>query len=353
MRVRWAAVDHAPDTGWGQRAKARLKPLRDRVVRRLGGTIPERGLTYDQLVHLLYPSLPAHRRAAVDEAGAGDLAQVATIRRMLGAVEHQDAPTPFSVQVMRDEVLRCAVGPVELLCDPADAAVAPGLRSGSYEPHLTAVFQRYCLPGMTVVDVGANLGYFAVLASRLVGPSGRVIAVEPNSDNCRLLLSSLRDQGITNVDVLPVACDTESGWAYYSSHVGSNGGLIDGHDLLARPGVVVPTFRLDQLIDGPVGFLKLDVEGAEGRVVRGASALIERDRPVITTELKQEMLERVSEMSLRDYLGYFERLDYTATMLHAGSSLETPYATMTALLEDWTDLEKIADILLVPGAATS
>jgi FkbM family methyltransferase len=341
-------VDQASETGWRLRAKARLKPLRDRVVRRLGGSIPERGVTYEQLVDLLYPSLPAHRRAAVDEAGTGDLSQVATIRRMLGAVEHQDAPTPFSVQVMRDEVLRCTVGPVELLCDPADGAVAPGLRSGSYEPHLTAVFERYCRPGMTVVDVGANLGYFTVLASRLVGPKGRVIAVEPNSDNCRLLLSSLQDQGITNVDVLPVACDTRAGWAYYSSHVGSNGGLIDGLDLLARPGVVVPTFRLDDLVAGPVGLLKLDVEGAEGRVVRGATALIERDRPIVTTELKQEMLERVSEMSLRDYLGYFERLGYTATMLSAQSGAETPYRTMAALLEDWTDLEEIADILLLP-----
>jgi FkbM family methyltransferase len=343
----------APDSGWRSRAKTRLKPLRDRVVRRLGGMIPERGLTYEQVVHLLYPTLPAHRRAAVDEAGAGDLSQVETIRRMLGAVEHQDAPTPFSVQITREQAVRCAVGPVELLCDPADGAVAPGLRSGSYEPHLTAVFERFCKPGMTVVDVGANLGYFTLLASRLVGPAGRVIAVEPNSDNCRLLLSSLQDQGLTNIDLLPLACDAGTGWAYYSSHVGSNGGLVDDRDLLARPGVVVPTFRLDDLVEGPVGLLKLDVEGAEGRVVRGATGIIERDRPIVTSELKQEMLQRVSEMSLADYLGYFERLGYRATMLDAATGTETPYPTMAALLRDWTDLEEIADVLLLPDEAGS
>ncbi|HEY6428940.1 MAG TPA: FkbM family methyltransferase [Acidimicrobiales bacterium] len=343
----------APDSGWRSRAKTRLKPLRDRVVRRLGGTFPERGLTYEQVVHLLYPTLPAHRRAAVDEAGAGDLSQVETIRRMRGAVEHQDAPTPFSVQITRDEAVRCTVGPVELLCDPADGAVAPGLRSGSYEPHLTAVFERLCKPGMTVVDVGANLGYFTLLASQLVGPAGRVIAVEPNSDNCRLLLSTLQDQGLTNIDLLPVACDAGTGWAYYSSHVGSNGGLVDDRDLLARPGVVVPTFRLDDLVQGSVGLLKLDVEGAEGRVVRGATGIIERDRPIVTSELKQEMLQRVSEMSLADYLGYFERLGYRATMLDAATGTETPYPTMAALLRDWTDLEEIADVLLLPDEAGS
>ena len=161
---------------------------------------------------------------------------------------------------------------------------------------------------MTVVDVGANLGYYSLLASRLVGPSGRVVALEPNSENCRLLLSSLRLNGSTNVELLPVAADVATGWAYYSTHVGSNGGLIDGNDLLAHPGVVVPTFRLDELVYERVDFLKMDVEGAEGRVVRGATRIIERDRPIVTTELKDEMLTRVSGVSVRDYLGYFEGL---------------------------------------------
>ena len=125
---------------------------------------------------------------------------------------------------------------------------------------------------MTVVDVGANLGYYSLLASKLVGPSGRVIALEPNSENCRLLLSSLRLDGITNVQLIPVAADTATGWAYYSTHVGSNGGLIDDADLLRHPGVVVPTFRLDDLVEQPVGLLKMDVEGAEGRVDQGGDA---------------------------------------------------------------------------------
>ena len=146
--------------------------------------------------------------------------------------------------------MRCMVGGVELFCDAADAAVTPGLLSGRYEAHLSAVFERYCKSGMTVVDVGANLGYYSLLASGLVGPSGRVIALEPNSENCRLLLSSLRLNDITNVQLRPVAADTTTGWAYYSTHVGSNGGLIEGGDLLSHPGTVVPTFRLDDLVEG-------------------------------------------------------------------------------------------------------
>jgi FkbM family methyltransferase len=245
--------------------------------------------------------------------------------------------------------VRCTVGDVELLCDAADAAVTPGLRSGTYEPHLTAVFERHCRPGMTVVDVGANLGYFSLLAARLVGPTGRVVALEPNSENCRLLLSSLRLSGTTNVELLPVAADEAPGWAYYSTHVGSNGGLIDDGDLLTRPGVVVPTFRLDDLVDGPVGFLKMDVEGAEGRVVRGATRIIEQNRPIVTTELKEEMLQRVSGRSVADYLGYFSDLGYVPSLLDTRSGGETPYPSVAALLEDWDETDQLRDVLLLPS----
>jgi FkbM family methyltransferase len=342
-------MDHQDDD-WRHKAKHALKPLRDRVVHGLGGTLPERGITYEQLVHLLYPTLPDELRRDVDEAAVGDLTRVSTIRRMLGSIEHQVAPTAFSVQLGEEDALPCKVGDVELLADAADAAVTPGLRSGEYEPHLTAVFERYCRPGMTVVDVGANLGYYSLLASRLVGASGRVVALEPNSENCRLLLSSLRMGGVTNVQLIPVAADTEAGWAYYSTHVGSNGGLIEDQDLLKHPGTVVPTFRLDDIVEGPVGFLKMDVEGAEGRVVKGATRLIERDRPIITTELKDEMLRRVSGTSVADYLGYFESVGYTPAVLEKTSGAEKPYASVAALLADWGDTDELRDVLLIPSS---
>jgi FkbM family methyltransferase len=346
-------MGEAHDT-WQDAAKQKLKPWRDRLVHELGGTMPEaapRAITYDQLVTLLYPTLPADLRPEVDEAAVGDLARASTIRRMLGTIEHQVAPTSFSVQLGNEDAVRCMVGGVELFCDAADAAVTPGLVSGAYEVHLSTAFEKYCTPGMTVIDVGANLGYYSLLASRLVGPSGRVIALEPNSENCRLLLSSLGLNESTNVQLLPVAADTATGWAYYSTHVGSNGGLIDSGDLLSHPGVVVPTFRLDDLVDGTVGFLKMDVEGAEGRVVRGATRIIERDRPIVTTELKDEMLRRVSGTTVADYLGYFEALGYTPSLLEKATGAEKPYASVAELLADWGEADELRDVLLLPGTA--
>jgi FkbM family methyltransferase len=337
------------DDAWARVVKDALRPWRDRLVHTLGGSVGQRGLTYEELVHLLYPTLPDDLRAEVDAAAEGDLSRAATIRRMLGSIEHQRAPTAFSVQLSEEDAVHCRVGAVELLADLADEAVTPGLRSGFYEPHLTAVFEKYCREGMTVVDVGANLGYYALLAASLVGPGGRVVALEPNSENCRLLLSSLRLGGLHNVEVLPVAAGEGTGWAYYSTHVGSNGGLIDDSDLLAHPGVVVPTFRLDDLVEMRVGLLKMDVEGAEGRVVQGATRIIERDRPIVTTELKDEMLRRVSGMSVADYLGYFEGLGYAPAVLEKASGAEKPYPSVAALLEEWGETDELHDVLLIPA----
>ncbi|MGO9343612.1 MAG: FkbM family methyltransferase [Acidimicrobiales bacterium] len=268
---------------------------------------------------------------------------------MLGAVEHQLAPTAFSIQLSRDDVETVRVGDVELMCDTADRSVSLTLRAGDYEPHLTAVFNKFCKPGMTVVDVGANIGYYSMLASGLVGPEGKVIAIEPNSENCRLLLSTMRLQERANISLLPVACDQQTGWAYYSSHIGSNGSLVDDGDLLSSPGTVVPTFRLDDLVDEPVGLLKLDVEGAEARVVAGAHELIERHRPVITTELSEAMLEEVSGTTPSEYLSYFHQLGYSLAVLDRSSGKPRPYPTVRDLLLDWQEHYQIEDLLLTPA----
>ena len=84
--------------------------------------------------------------------------------------------------------------------------------------------------------------------------------------------------------------------------------------------------------------------------IKGATRLIERDRPVITTELKEDMLAQVSKMSLDEYLGYFEGLGYAASVLEK-SGAQRSFPTMAALLADWEDRGELRDLLLVPSAA--
>ncbi|MFZ0668600.1 MAG: FkbM family methyltransferase [Acidimicrobiales bacterium] len=290
-------------------------------------------------------------RRLIDKAGEGELTSPSTIRRMLGAIEYQLAPSRFSIQLTNDDARLVKVDDVDLLCDLADRSVSLQLQLGVYEPHITALFKRICTPGMTVVDVGANVGYYALLASDLVGPEGRVIAVEPSSENCRLLLTSMRLNQRTNIVLFPVACDANPGWAYYSKHIGSNGGFVDNDDLLSHPGVVVPTFRLEDLVDGPIDLLKLDVEGAEDRVVAGAHKLIEECRPIVITELSQEMLRRNSKTTAFSYLGYFEQLGYRLAVIDRSSEELKRYDSRQELLDGWNDLYQIEDLLLTPEEA--
>jgi FkbM family methyltransferase len=203
---------------------------------------------------------------------------------------------------------------------------------------------------MTVVDVGANIGYFTLLASTLVGPAGRVVAIEPNSENCRLLLMSVELNQAANVELLPVALDNRRGWSHFTTHIGANGGLIDGSakNLASGYGVIVPTFRLDELLDGPVHLIKLDLEGGEGRAVEGATRLISEFRPVVTTELSFEMLSRVSGQTAEAYLSRFLSLGYSIFLVHRRSRRLEPIEDLSRFLKGWGSWTRIEDLLLVP-----
>lgn len=305
-----------------------------------------------RLASLLFPELedgPLMGRLASDAAAVPENG-VSAIRRMIASVDQQTSASPFIVRFGPEDVKRVDAGGFSLLVDVCDTSVSPGLLSpGGYEPHLTAVFQRYCAKGMTVVDVGANVGYYTLLASRLVGPSGKVIAIEPNSENCRLLLSSVRESGASNVELFPIAARDTGGWAFFSSHLGSNGGILaPSSDFVARRGAVVAAFPLDELLGGRrIDLIKLDVEGAEALVVEGARCLIETCRPIVTTELSREMLGRVSGVGPEEYLGWFDDLGYSLFLIERSGQL-IPFANSGELLGQWDDLFRIEDLLLLP-----
>jgi FkbM family methyltransferase len=200
------------------------------------------------------------------------------------------------------------------------------------------------------VDIGANVGLYTMLASTLVGPSGRVVSIEPSSENCRLILLSLAANQVRNVEVLPLALDGARGWSNLSGHFGSNGGLVPGDaaNLASGRCDIVATFPLDDLVEGRVDFLKIDVEGAEGRVVAGAQRILETWRPIVTTELSLEMLGRVSGIGGEEYLETFEKLGYQISILNRTTGLPDTPTTAEQIIKDWADPLQIEDLLLLP-----
>ncbi|AQA12555.1 FkbM family methyltransferase [Streptomyces malaysiensis] len=172
---------------------------------------------------------------------------------------------------------------------------------GVWEPHMTRWLQRRLKPGDVFVDVGANIGYYSVLASRLVGGSGKVVAVEASPTFLGLLQRHARRNGCANIRTVNAAVsDREELLTFIlasSRNMGANSVVpYDGpaestFEIAARP--LPDLLTEDEITRARV--IKVDVEGAEGGVVRGLVPLLDRLRP--DAELTVEVTpQRMAEL---------------------------------------------------------
>lgn len=145
---------------------------------------------------------------------------------------------------------------------------------------------RWLSSGHRVLDVGANLGYYALLFARAVGPDGIVECFEPEPQNVETLTENIRaNRLMERVRIHPVAVGETSGSVRLDP--GLNGVVNERGTLKVA---VVRLDDLDDLRDRPVDLLKIDVEGYEGPVLRGAARLLARDRPSLFVEIHPELI---------------------------------------------------------------
>jgi FkbM family methyltransferase len=186
--------------------------------------------------------------------------------------------------------------------------------SGAYEPSVQRAFVEVLTTGAVCWDIGAHIGFFALLASRLVGSSGHVHALEPMPANRQRLMRNLSLNDVENVSVHDFALSSDSGNALLRSNQSSSTwSLIEGGD----DGVSVPVSTLDALLDelAAPDLVKIDVEGAEVDVLRGGRRLLIESRPRLIVEYS-------SETSVEAARGLFD--GYETTALTAGHLLHIP-----------------------------
>lgn len=186
-------------------------------------------------------------------------------------------------------------------------------RDKQYEPHVTRVLRGLLSPGATFVDVGANIGYFSLLAASLVGPAGRVLAFEPNPANCELLRQSVTANDFAWIAIHPVAvAEARQQIAFATAGVDSNGRVINPAEAEAEvaPLPLVEAVPLDEALAGVprVDAIKIDVEGAEARVWRGMQAVIQRHRPPLLFEFSPYLLRQTSEVDPAAFLAEVQAL---------------------------------------------
>lgn len=161
----------------------------------------------------------------------------------------------------------------------ADERFAPCLRDqGIWEEAESLLLQRLLRPGMSVVDLGAHVGYFSVLMSHCVGPEGRVVAFEPDPAHFRLLCANLLANACDQAEARRLAiADGKGDRGLFRS--ATNPGDQRLHPVSGRPSVSVRCDSLDsQLGQAGLDMVKMDCQGSEARILDGMKGLIERNR---------------------------------------------------------------------------
>jgi FkbM family methyltransferase len=180
------------------------------------------------------------------------------------------------------------------------------LELGHWDPALSGLMRKALEPGMTFVDVGANIGYLTILGAKLVGSEGRAFAIEPDPINLSILAANLEKHGCSNVTVLPVAAWSERTQLTLTRPPDEGAAAQVGHP--EEDGDQVPAAPLDDLIAGPVNYIKIDCEQTDHVVVRGAERLI-RESPatLVTVEFLPEHASHTGD-SPSEILDQYERM---------------------------------------------
>ena len=179
---------------------------------------------------------------------------------------------------------------------------------GSYEINKRLAFERLIAPGSVVYDIGANVGYFSLLASQLVGDKGQVYAFEPLPRNVHFLHRHIALNQIENIKVVEAAVSDHEGEAFFD--LGASSAM--GH--LSEAGEIkVRRVCLDKMLDSgeirPPDMVKIDVEGAEYEVLRGARVMLETQRPLLFLDTHNRKAHHFT-IAFLDEMGYrFEILD--------------------------------------------
>lgn len=169
--------------------------------------------------------------------------------------------------------------------------------------------QEFAPAGSTVVDVGANVGFFSIRFARWVGESGEVISIEPEDRNYRSLLSALKREGVTSrVRAIRAVASAARGTALLQINQ-----LHPADHKLSRDGTGLPVeaVTLDDLIADKgllrPALIKIDVQGAEMLVLQGASDILRLSRPALFIELDENALRRYgsSVSAILEHLSQF------------------------------------------------
>jgi FkbM family methyltransferase len=197
-------------------------------------------------------------------------------------------------------------GPAEGLWLELNPRTGQHYLHGDVEPAIQKILAERLKPGMVFYDLGANIGFFSLLAARLVGAAGQVFSFEPDPEIAGRLRRNIARNGFINATVVEAGIWSASGNVNFvaadlSSPDRGVGRFVAGES--AAAGIPTRCVALDDFIRGAPtpDAIKCDVEGAEIEVFRGAEKLLEARRPLILCEMHSD----ANDKFLRGYFGRY------------------------------------------------
>ena len=251
---------------------------------------------------------------------------------------------------------------VSMIVDVRDPAISkPILALGEYEPAFTQVFLALARKSTHFLDVGANIGFFTLLAAKQM-TEGRIWSVEPDPTNVRILRANIALNGLEDiVNVSHAAASDTDGEVYFSSlgYDANNGARFTAKDedvLLARslPDSPAPTkvraLAADTLLrDQSIDLVKIDVEGHEPSVFAGMHRILKEDRPIILSEFAPGTIQHISKVDPSEYLNSLSLHKYVfAVIEHDGQVTAAGSSTEDVLSRYAAEGEHHIDLILLP-----
>jgi FkbM family methyltransferase len=284
-------------------------------------------------------------------------ASIVDLRRVLLTSDEFRQKNPLDLAfTVESTIVVKEIGPgLRLFLDLSDVEIGLNVARGRYETDEIAFMRDTIRPGDFVVDVGANIGFHTMWMASFVGPLGHVYAYEPLESNAALLKKSLRENGLEGrVTLRPDAVGIARDNAEMVFLPLQDGSQNSGGAYLMPPSGRLPTkhkvvrtrvVSLDsEEFLHPVRFMKVDVEGSEPLVFRGARRLLSEDRPVVLSEVNPGQIRNVSGSTPAQLIADMGDIGYECALVESGDS--------NRVIEDVPD-ERVRSVVFRPRRGSS
>ena len=213
-----------------------------------------------------------------------------------------------------------------------------------YEENVTHFFLKHLKQNMTLLDIGANIGWYSLLTAKLLNDNCKIYAFEPFAANTKLLLASKLKNNFKSIKVIQAAAGNEFGTAVFGAS-GSNGQCreLGGEVSSILISDTVNMVKIDNIVKEKVDLIKIDIEGAEYNALQGSINTIKNSLPIIFSEFTPTAMPSVCGITWDDYLNFIVNLGYEISvinkeLIHCEQDIDKVYKIFKKEGKDHLDL---------------